>query len=401
MIKKIFSFVALLFFTLFIGEVALRHIPSSIQYPLRIQFDNADGIGVVHAKNIRVKNKDACFGPVRYSTNSFGMRDRERALEKIPGVTRVAIIGDSMMDAEQINDEEGMSRLLEEGFEGKAEFLNFGMNSIGPMQYALLYETKIRSFRPDVVMAMFYTENDIENNSIALESLVYHGEPFLTYRDAEGNPMSVITFTKTKMIKQFLNRHFALFRLMREIQSKLKYGKTGGKDSVASRDTPSMEEIKNDIKTWRAQAGALIRHEVFLDPPDAEWEEAWQNTERELLRLKGMVEEDGARLIVVIVPSILEFDGEAGVKIATPLLQAVRGERALDMLYPNRRINALLRTYGFTAFDLLPPMRSYSEEHSLAYPYFSFSCNSHWSALGHRVAADAVSAFLTDRTIVP
>jgi len=401
MFKKFLQFIVLCLITLVAGEIALRYIPSNIQYPLRIQFSNTDGIGVVHPSNISVTNRSQCFNSVSYSTNKWGMHDKDRTLEKKEGVYRVAMIGDSMLDAEQVNNEEVINRLLDEKFAGKAEFLNFGMNAIGTMQANLLYEKKVRNFNPDMVLLMFYTENDIANNSVSLEAFIFNGEPFLTYRNEDGSPHSVINFNFKKEVKQFLNKNFALFRLVREVQTKIKFkANTPQTDDVNNEDKKlSNQSEAIDLASLRQGRGANIRTEVFIVPPDDEWEQAWMSTKKELLDLKAQVEKDGARLVVVLVPSVMEFDPRTSEFISDEVFDIIKGERSVDIMYPNKRINEILTENNFDYIDLYPLMKEYLDENNIGYPYFSFDCNSHWSTLGHEVSADKIYNILKQEYI--
>ena len=394
MLRKLISLILLCIITLLAGEVALRFIPSSIQYPLRIQFSNEDGIGVVHAKNISVINRRACSNKVLYSTNEWGMHDMERTLEKKQGVIRVAMLGDSMLDAEQVSDADVINRLLDERFKGKAEFLNFGMNAVGTMQESLLYENKVRAFKPDIVLLMFYTENDIANNSVSLETTIFNGEPFLTYRDTEGKPYSVINFTASKKIRQFLQRNLALYRLAREVYSGIHYKKSSPETNPFI--PPGFTDIPDTatLSELRQGRGANIRNEVFITSPDAEWEKAWDSTNKELRRLRAMVEKDGARLLVAIVPSIMEFDPRTKEAITDAVFTRITNGRPIDIDYPRTRAIGLLMQEGFDYFDLYVPMRKYAEEHGIGFPYFSFDCDSHWSALGHEVAYEILAPVL-------
>lgn len=391
-IKKIVLWLVVAAVALSASELLLRVLPTDVKSPPRMQFDNADGIGVVHPKNIRFYNSSECSGSVIYSTNSWGMRDRERPLKKEGGVFRVAMIGDSMLEAEQVNDTEVVNRVLEDKFGGKVEFLNFGMNSLGPTQYALLYENKIRKFKPDLVLMMFFPENDVANSSLLLEKIAYGGELFLTYRNERGQPFNPVNFTFQKSVKQFLTRNFATFRLLKQINSTLKYSSPNesGEPIKATETTLSEKELLS----LREKRGVLVHNEVFIVPPDKQWEEAWSQTEAELARLKKMVEADGSRLVVVLTPSLAELNPLTSTTIADNVFKAVQKNRSIDIFYPDKRMKKLLADNNFLFFDLFPIMQEYIKKNNLAFPYFSLGCDFHWSKFGHEIVANELSGWL-------
>lgn len=101
---------------------------------------------------------------VPVTMNPNGYRDRERANEKAPGVRRLALLGDSFVEALQVPFEQTaaqrLERLLNESFEGgpppgdRFEVLNFGTSNYGVGQYLLAWEAYIRDFQPDTVMIL-------------------------------------------------------------------------------------------------------------------------------------------------------------------------------------------------------------------------------------------------------
>jgi D-alanyl-lipoteichoic acid acyltransferase DltB (MBOAT superfamily) len=100
----------------------------------------------------------------RFSTNSFGMRDREYALEKPPGTLRIALLGPSHVMGNGVGDGETFEQLVEDRLNREArsgrwqryEILNFGVDGFTlPQQLALLDE-RVWKFQPDVVIVTQY-----------------------------------------------------------------------------------------------------------------------------------------------------------------------------------------------------------------------------------------------------
>jgi hypothetical protein len=94
---------------------------------------------------------------VRVRHNSLGFRDLERTEDAPPGVRRVALLGDSFVEAIQVPLEETAGQLLEAGLNraasggGRWEVLNFGVSNYGLGQYLLTWRQVARRYRPEVV----------------------------------------------------------------------------------------------------------------------------------------------------------------------------------------------------------------------------------------------------------
>jgi len=90
---------------------------------------------------------------VRVKTNSMGFRDRERRLEVPANVSRIAVLGDSFIEAVQVPLEQTGTQLLEQRLNATAtskyEVLNFGISNYGVGQYLLVWREYVRQFKPD------------------------------------------------------------------------------------------------------------------------------------------------------------------------------------------------------------------------------------------------------------
>jgi lysophospholipase L1-like esterase len=97
---------------------------------------------------------------VPIETNSHGFRDRDRGMSKPAGVVRVALLGDSFVEALQVPFDKTAAQLLERALNESAtapgarpryEVLNFGISNYGVGQYLLVWEAYVRAFDPDYV----------------------------------------------------------------------------------------------------------------------------------------------------------------------------------------------------------------------------------------------------------
>jgi hypothetical protein len=89
--------------------------------------------------------------------NSAGFRDVERTVQKPPNVARVALLGDSFVEALQVPFEKTAGQLLERALNSANaehrtyQVLNFGISAHGLGQFLLVWENYARKYQPEYV----------------------------------------------------------------------------------------------------------------------------------------------------------------------------------------------------------------------------------------------------------
>ena len=95
--------------------------------------------------------------------NSYGFRDVEHAIQKPANVSRIALLGDSMVEAFQVPFEKTAAHRLEQILNSSDsrnanatpyEVLNFGVSNYGVGQYLLTWEQYASRFKPDYVFIL-------------------------------------------------------------------------------------------------------------------------------------------------------------------------------------------------------------------------------------------------------
>lgn len=98
-----------------------------------------------------------------FSTNQWGMRDREYTLEKPPGTTRIALLGPSDVMGYGVGDDEGFEPLVERslnaGAPGRFEILNFALPGFSPPQQAIQMGESVARFHPDLVIMTLHNQD--------------------------------------------------------------------------------------------------------------------------------------------------------------------------------------------------------------------------------------------------
>jgi lysophospholipase L1-like esterase len=105
--------------------------------------------------------------------------------------------------------------------------------------------------------------------------------------------------------------------------------------------------------------------------------------------LDGDARDRGVRLVVAIVPASLQVYPDLWEHFVDGAAPA--DASSLDRLAPNRRISAMCKELGIPVVDLLPALAGAARSNRHLY----FPINGHWTADGHRVAAEALGHALT------
>lgn len=121
-------------------------------------------------------SRQAVWNGHSFSTNRFGMRDRDYAYDKPPGTFRIALLGPSHVMGNGVGDGETFEALVEERLNRdfalpgvkRFEILNFGVDGHCLTQQLSMLEERASRFDPDVVVMTTH-----ERNQTATQAYVY------------------------------------------------------------------------------------------------------------------------------------------------------------------------------------------------------------------------------------
>src|SRR5439155_18346909 len=109
----------------------------------------------------------------RVDINSHGLREREIGYDKPAGFRRVVVLGDSFVEGAEVPAEATFTRRLEplltDGADQPVQVVNAGVLDFGTAQEYLLLKNEALRYSPDLVVLVFYTGNDVANNSSAID----------------------------------------------------------------------------------------------------------------------------------------------------------------------------------------------------------------------------------------
>ena len=105
--------------------------------------------------NLRTELRDRPF-----STNQWGMRDRDYSLVPVAGTRRIALLGSSVVMGSGVADGENFESLIEERLDrervsersARYEILNFAVGGYGPLEQVAVLRDRVRRFEPHAVL---------------------------------------------------------------------------------------------------------------------------------------------------------------------------------------------------------------------------------------------------------
>lgn len=355
-------------------------------------------LGARHIPNGTGRCRKACFDvPIRI--NSQGLRDVEHPLEKPLRTQRIAVLGDSIAEALQVQLEASFPRLLEEMLDAgggglAAEVINLGVAGYGTDQEYLSLKTRGAPYQPDVVVLVFTILNDVRNNSPSLEGrLASHPRPF--FRLDAGGQLVPIPFDVPKpdtagmvgKIKTVL-RHLRLYDvLVAWVRGRPSVRSLLARLGLLHEAPPPPPGNMGATTPARAVDSTYLDFEVYRREPDPEWGEAWRVTEALVRAVRNEAKGMGARFLLVAIPGAVE--------LATPdaVAKDFPGYRAedYDLAAPRQRLRQLAEGEGM---EYVPIFDAFAEDLRTRNGVLTdlyYWCVGHLAPGGHRVVAQAIA----------
>jgi len=333
-------------------------------------------------------------------TNSLGFLDREPALVDDGDVFRIAFLGDSFVEAAQVEIDQKVHVQLEERLaerfpERRFRTFAVGYSGSGTANMLPFYDRFVREMNPQLV-ALVFVNNDFANNSPLLESLrngwqPYHSPRFFveadgdTVRDVPIDPdwsQHVLEVEPVPTVDPpWYDGWLAWSSLYRFIRAKIgslvppeeyKLFYQRRIDALGALDPQWAEAFAGFDPMTEDMDRMFFREDL---PPV--FADALVSTEAALRRLKDKVEGDGARLVVLIHEGCT-FPPEAKME-----------EGYRPGLY-RERLEAILDRLGIVSLDMREQFAARGLERA------HFKHDGHWSPDGHRVAAESLADFLAE-----
>jgi hypothetical protein len=359
--------------SLLVCELVLRLL--GVSYTVYVWTDPIRG--VAHIPGVKGR---------RIEINSDGWRGPEVALERPAGTYRVALLGDSYIEAFEVPFEETVGEVIERRLSAlrgtPVEVLNFGQGGAGTTQELLALQHEVWKYSPDLVLLAVTTGNDISDNHRRLKRSDY--VPYHVFQD--GKLVVDSSFLQSRGYRSraaWTKRWSGVVQHSRVAQLVNRVRHVARKEERQQRNAADVPGVE-----------VGMRDEVQVPPKTPEWQEAWRVTEGVLRLMRDECRAKGKPFAIVTLTRGIQVTPEREKK-----QRFMRQLGVKDLYYPERRLAEFGKREGIPVLNLAPPMAEQAEERQVYFHAYRDSLGiGHWNTEGHRVAGELIASWLAGTT---
>jgi len=350
-IKNFFLLLGSFSFCLLVLEAMLRIWDPPIARPEIIQIHQASPF---FGWDLVPGTSGTGFMGESYRINSKGFRDIERSMERQPGKSRIAVIGDSFTFGARVNREDTYPSQLEKILNSRgisSEVINCGVIGHNMWQHYEVLRRKALPFHPDlVVLALF------------VDDLSASSSPREKQDDYKGNN----PFRDNELFGML--DHIYLWNLLKNANAVFEY-------KYRYRHGYSfLKTIEDRKKVWGPANPGYLNYRIMSGKLDMERLNAFLEKLREFAQLARI---EGAKVLVAWIPD--------SVQLNEPDLQVV-----------NHTVERMCKETDVPFIDLTPVLES-EKDHSALY---LFPFDAHNSPKGLRLIAKTLADQIEKRDLL-
>jgi hypothetical protein len=310
--------------------------------------------------------------PITGRINSFGWRDREWERRPAPGIRRIAVLGDSFVEAMQVEKDSTHLALAERRVRERTgqsvELMNFGRSGSTQSEQLLFLVDDVLRFQPEMVFLFFFPGNDVAE--VRRETAPYALRPFF-HEDERGALQLDTSFAESPGFRgrkaiDGLKRRSALVSLMADRWNLL---------------TRRHHEPSSARETLKVTYLSLC-----TDTPSEALRESFELNQRLIIEIARESRRAGSEFV------LFTLDNPAFRPAVADSLRRV--DPSFDPRCFEHALEALARDNGFQHVGLHSTFeRTYRERREPLH----FGGNGHWNYAGHHAVADALTEFLVGR----
>lgn len=299
-----------------------------------------------------------------FTTNSRGLRDRERTLERTPGIQRIVLVGDSFAWGYGVNDGEVFPRLVESRLE-RTEVVNLGVSAFGLRQEFDYLKLEGALYQPDIVI-LTLCQNDIYRDGRT---------PHETYRAVTAPaPSRKAPPTFWGSPKAWVAERVVLYRVTQQaIATNRSLVKAlvalGLKDGLVG-----FEGLDNNLMP------ALMTY-----PPQLQ--SSWDTTQAELLQIRDWLAERKIRFLLALIPARQAIEPRS---FHHTIAHTAYEPSDFELDKPYRNLESFGRANGIEVINGYPALKRKGETGVSLY----LRNDLHFNAAGHEAFAAEIAGYL-------
>lgn len=299
--------------------------------------------------------------PITGRINSYGWRDKEWSICKPQDTYRIAVLGDSYVEAFQVESQATFlaltERQLSKNYDLKVELMNFGFSGATQTEELLILRNDVEQFSPDMVLLFFLPSNDIKD--VSRETAPRIMRPFY---NISGNGELILDVSFREMrgykIRCFINyfkQHSALISLLCERYCAYQR---------ASRTGTSPEKIEGSLS-------------LCTDNPDATYLRNYQLNKILIKAMSQYCKEKGIRFMIVCLD------------ISTYIPENEKNYTTIDSTFNTNFFEDDLKNYAkLLNVEYLGLQRIFRQSYESNRICLHWG---HWNYEGHKVVANALA----------
>ncbi len=302
--------------------------------------------------------------------NSIGLNDDEHRISKPKNTYRILFLGDSFVASVQTPREKTFFKQIEKNLnkipsEKQVETIALGLGDTGTaQQYLALREIGIK-YKPDLVVHMFLTANDLKNNSQALMQ-----DPYKPYFILDNGKLKLLPH------QQYSQRKMAKFR---DLIKQLYF-------------IEFLLSIRQNIQERNKNASLdyPVDYHTYDKKYSKEYLDSWTITQKLILESKKLTEKNSGKYILVTLANNEQVNKNLWDQLLRtyPKMQ----DRKLDLEKPDKLIFEFCFKEKLNCLSLLPDFKQYLEKNPTETTHYKI--DGHWNQNGTNVAAKSLFIYL-------
>jgi len=315
--------------------------------------------------------------PITGHINRFGWRDRDRSLAKPSNTYRIAVLGDSLIEAFTVDEDSTFCAITEACLAQEAnaiEVMNFGRSGMTQSEQYLVLKDEVFRFDPDMVILFFLPSNDIRD--VSRKTAPFLLRPFFTVSDNNRLILDDSFLTTSEFqIKNWINplkQRSILVSLLAERFNAL-------------RQMYRFKQTHQGTLAFTTKAKQVKFHKYLslaTDFPDSIYAENYKLNKRLIREMVALCKDADVDFMLTCAPTVFKPEEVVAYQQVEPTFNSVFFEQELKALADTLDIDFLSLHDQFESFY-----------HQTSSPVLN---DGHWNHKGHRLIADVLCDYLVN-----